>query len=88
MIKNQIRVEITVVMQIVGDQQHTCGHHAASPHNNQENTNNYGYDDISNKQLKSIKWEVYTHLTVIINESLLSDIFPDALNIAIVKRLF
>ena len=30
-IDNQIRVEITVIMQIVGAQQHTCGHHAVSP---------------------------------------------------------
>ena len=31
-IDHQIQVEITVVMQIVGPQQYTCGHHAASPH--------------------------------------------------------
>ena len=56
--------------------------------NNLENKNSYGYDDISNKLLKSIKDEVCTLLTVIINQSLLNGIFPDALKIAIVKSLF
>ena len=30
----EIRVEITVIMQIVGAQQHACYHHAAFSHNN------------------------------------------------------
>ena len=55
--------------------------------NNLENKNSSGYDDISNKLLKSIKEEVCTPLTVIINQSLLNGIFPDALKIAIVKTL-
>ena len=56
--------------------------------NNLENKNSSGYDDISNKLLKSIKEEVCTPLTVILNQSLLNGIFPDALKIAIVKPLF
>ena len=56
--------------------------------NNLENKNSSGYDDISNKLLKSIKVEVCTPLTVIINQSLLNGIFPDALKITIVKPLF
>ena len=53
--------------------------------NNLDNTNSSGYDAISNKLLKSIKEEVCTPLTVIviINQSLLNGIFPDALNIVI-----
>ena len=31
-IDHQIQVEITVIMQIVGAQQHMCWYHAASPH--------------------------------------------------------
>ena len=53
--------------------------------NNLENKNSSGYDDISNKLLKSIEEEVCTPLTVIINKSLLNGIFLDALKIAIVK---
>ena len=57
--------------------------------NNLENKNTSGYDDISNKLLKSIKEEVLcTPLTVIINTSLLNGIFPDALKMEIVKPLF
>ena len=56
--------------------------------NNLENKNSSGYDDISNKLLKSIKVEVCTPLTVILNQSLLNGIFPDALKIVIVKPLF
>ena len=56
--------------------------------NNLENKNSSGYDDISNKLFKSIKEEVCTRLTVIINQSLLNGICPDALQIAIVKPLF
>ena len=56
--------------------------------NNLDNKNSSGYDDISNKLLKSIKEEVCTPLTVIINQSLLNGIFPDALKIAIVKPLY
>ena len=47
--------------------------------NNLENQNSSGYDDISNKLLKSIKEVVCTPLTVIINQSLLNGIFPYAL---------
>ena len=53
-----------------------------------ENKNSSGNYDISNKLLKSIKEEVCTPFTVIINISLLNGIFPDALKIAIVKPLF
>ena len=56
--------------------------------NNLENKNSSGYDDISNKLLKSIKEEVCTPLTVIINTSILNGILHDALKIAIVKPLF
>ena len=56
--------------------------------NNLGNKNSSGYDDISNKLLKSIKEEVCTPLTVIINKSVLNGIFPSALKIAIVKPLF
>ena len=55
--------------------------------NNLEHKNSSGYDDISNKLLKSIKEKVCTPLTVIINQFHLNGIFPEALKIAIVKPI-
>ena len=43
--------------------------------NNLDNKNSSGYDDILNKLIKSIKQEVYTPLTVIINTSLFNGFF-------------
>ena len=54
--------------------------------NSLENKNSSGYDDISNKLLKSIKEEVCTPLTVIINQSLLNGIFPVALKEPYLRR--
>ena len=45
-------------------------------------------DEISNKLLKSIKDEIAKPLTIIINQSLRTGIFPDALKIAKVKPLY
>ena len=45
-------------------------------------------DEISNKLLKSIKGEISEPLTVIINQSLLTGIFPEKLKIAKVKPLY
>ena len=47
-----------------------------------------GNDDISNRLLKSIKCEISKPLTIIINQSLETGIFPDALKVAKVKPLF
>ena len=45
-------------------------------------------DEISNKLLKSIKDEISEPLTVIINQSLLTEIFPKKLKIAKFKPLY
>ena len=50
--------------------------------------NSSGNDDISNRLLKSIKCEISKPLTIIINQSLETGIFPDALKVAKVKPLF
>ena len=47
-----------------------------------------GYDDISTKLLKRIKDIILEYLTVIINQSLMTGIFPDRLKIAKVIPLF
>ncbi len=56
--------------------------------NNLKNKASSGKDEISNKLLKSIKYEISRPLTVIINQSLLTGIFPAALKVAKVKPLF
>ena len=53
-----------------------------------KNKNSSGKDEISNRLLKSIKHEISKPLCVIINQSLSSGIFPEALKIAKVKPLF
>ena len=50
--------------------------------------NSSGKDEISNKLLKSIKDEIAKPLTIIINQSLKTGIFPEALKIAKVKPLY
>ena len=50
--------------------------------------NSSGKDEISNKLLKSIKDEIAKPLTIIINQSLKTGIFPEALKIAKVKLLY
>ena len=55
---------------------------------NLKSKNSSGKDEISNKLLKSIKYEISKPLTIIINQSLETGIFPDALKIAKVKPLF
>ena len=50
--------------------------------------NSSGNDEISNRLLKSIKSEISKPLTIIINQSLETGIFPDALKVAKVKPLF
>ena len=47
-----------------------------------------GKDEISNNLLKSITDEIAKPLTIIINQSLKTGIFPDALKIATVKPLY
>ena len=56
--------------------------------NNLKSKNSSGNDDISNRLLKSIKCEISKPLTIIINQSLETGIFPDALKVAKVKPLF
>ena len=53
-----------------------------------KNKNSSGKDEISNKLLKSIKDEIAKHLTIIINQSLKTGVFPDSLKIAKVKPLY
>ena len=53
-----------------------------------KNKNSSGKDEISNKLLKSIKDEIAKPLTIIINQSLKTGVFPDALKIAKVKPLY
>ena len=50
--------------------------------------NSSGNDEISNRLLKSIKCEISKPLTIIINQSLETGIFTDALKVAKVKPLF
>ena len=56
--------------------------------NKLKNKNSSGVDEISNKLLKSIGTELSKPLTIIINQCLLTGIFPDLLKIAKVKPLF
>ena len=50
--------------------------------------NSSGNDEISNRLLKSIKSEISKPLTIIINQSIETRIFPNALKVAKVKPLF
>ena len=56
--------------------------------NKLKNKTSSGKDEISNKLLKSIKDVISEPLTVIINQSLLTGIFPEKLKIAKVKPLY
>ena len=56
--------------------------------NSMENKKSSGQDDLSNKLIKSIKNEISRSLTLIINQSLTTGIFPEALKISKVKPLF
>ena len=56
--------------------------------NKLKNKNSSGVDEISNKLLKAIGTELAKPLTIIINQCLLTGIFPDLLKIAKVKPLF
>ena len=56
--------------------------------NKLKNKNSSGKDEISNKLLKSIKDEIAKPLAIIINQSLKTGVFPDALKIAKVKPLY
>ena len=56
--------------------------------NKLKNKNSSGNDEISNKLLKPIGNELSKPLTIIINQCLLTGIFPDLLKIAKVKPLF
>ena len=56
--------------------------------NKLKNKNSSGVDEISNKLLKAIGPELSKPLTIIINQCLLTGIFPDLLKIAKVKPLF
>ena len=44
-----------------------------------ENINSFGHNGISNKLLKFIKDEIMSSLTLIINQMITTDIFPDSL---------
>ena len=54
---------------------------------NLKNKNSSGHDEMSNKLLKSIKHEISKPLTVIINQTIVTGIFPNALKVAKVKPL-
>ena len=56
--------------------------------NNLENKNSTGKDEISNKLLKSINHIISKPLSVIINQSLVTGIFPNALKISQVIPLY
>ena len=56
--------------------------------NNLKSKNSSGNDEISNRLLKSIKCEISKPLTIMINQSLETAIFPDALKVSKVKSLF
>ena len=56
--------------------------------NKLKNKNSSGNDEMSNKLLKAIGNEISKPLTIIINQCLLTGIFPDLLKIAKVKPLF
>ena len=56
--------------------------------NKLKSKNSSGKDEISNNLLKSIKDEIGKPLTIIINQSLRTGIFPDALKIAKMKPLY
>ena len=56
--------------------------------NKLKNKNSSGKDEISNKLLKSINREISKPLSVIINQSISTGIFPEALKIAKIKPLY
>ena len=53
-----------------------------------KNKASYGTDEISNKLLKSIKNEICKPLTLIINQSLTTGIFPNAFKTSKVKSIY
>lgn len=53
-----------------------------------KNTNSVGIDDIATKVLKAVSAEICGHLSHIINLSICSGIFPEALKTSIIKPLF
>ena len=53
-----------------------------------KNNSSYGTDEISNKLLKSIKNEICKPLTLIINQSLTTGIFPNAFKTSKVKLIY
>ena len=56
--------------------------------NKLKNKTSSGKDGISNKLLKSIKSEISETIAIIINQSILTGIFPDQLKLAKVKPLY
>ena len=56
--------------------------------NKLKNKTSSGKDGISNKLLKSIKSEISEAIAIIINQSILTWIFPDQLKLAKVKPLY
>ncbi len=56
--------------------------------NKLKSKNSSGNDEISNKLLKAIKHEISKPLTLIINQSLSTGIFPDTLKLAKVKPIY
>ena len=53
-----------------------------------KNKSSYGTDEISNKLLKSIKNEICKPLTLIINQSLTTGIFPNAFKTSKAKPIY
>ena len=56
--------------------------------NKLKNKNSSGVDEISNQPLEAIGMELSKPLTIIVNQWLLTRIFPNLLKIAKVKHLF
>ena len=56
--------------------------------NKLKNKNSSGVDEISNKLLKAMKHKIKEPLSVIINQSLRTGIYPDSLKITKVKLLY
>ena len=67
----------------------TCSHHAVSLYITKlKNKSSYGYDNISNKLIKSARHILVKPLTVTVNQSLHTGIYPSQLKLSRVKLLF
>ncbi len=56
--------------------------------NKLKNTNTAGHDGISNRMIKHVRHNISAALTLIVNQTISTGIFPDSLKIARIKPLF